>query len=245
MTKRTLVLDFDGVVCDGLNECLLSVWNTWHDLDVDAFNINTLNAIPLDFSQRFTQYRNFVRHSGHFVLPFFSDAPAYASSSDFDIAFEKIAEHIVDDFLMRFENYRAEVIKHKYQEWIDMHSYYDGMFDVVANPQNDIYIVSGKDTYSIVQILASKGLTVSHEKIYGSQKNKIPALQSIADKLGATFDTIDFFDDNLNNTLTAKKAGFNANWAGWGYKTDGDLLISKQENIRLLQLNEFVSQYTN
>lgn len=245
MTKNIVVLDFDGVVCDGLNECLLSVWNTWHKLGIDAFQMETLQGIPAEFTQRFAQYRNFVRHSGHFVLPFFSDLMAFDSGKEFELAFQDIPANTVDIFLKQFEHYRIEVIEHRYETWIAMHSYYRGMLEVLQNPANDIYIVSGKDQYSIVQILASKGISIDSQKIYGSQKDKIPALNNIARDAGKTAGQICFYDDNLSNMLAAKHAGFNAHWAGWGYKTENDLMISKTENIQLLELDDFVSEYMN
>jgi phosphoglycolate phosphatase-like HAD superfamily hydrolase len=244
MKNRTIVLDFDGVVCDGLNECLLSVWNTWHGLDVDAFTPATLDEVPLPFAERFAHFRNFVRHSGHFVMPFLSAADTFSCGEDFEAEFGRIPTAKVDAFLKRFEEYRTDVIRHRYEAWIGMHSYYDGVLNVFANPFNTIFIVSGKDTRSIKQILMAKEVSIPEDRIFGSQKNKIPALRKIALATGLDHASIKFYDDNLPNVLEAKEHGFQAIWAGWGYRTARDLDLSVTHNIQPTELNRFVTDFS-
>lgn len=243
MSENILILDFDGVVCDGLNECLLSAWNTWHGLDVAAFDAATLENIPSIFMARFAHYRNFVRHSGQFVMPFLLDFEGFASGEDFDRAFSSIPTQSVDNFVARFEEYRVGVISNRYDSWIRMHAYYDGIPGVLRNNADSIFIVSGKDEHSIVQILRSQDLHVPESQIFGSMRTKVPALMEIAGDLGCAVDHMHFYDDNLANVVEAREAGFSAHWAGWGYKTENDIRTAEVLGVPQVGLDAFVAQF--
>jgi phosphoglycolate phosphatase-like HAD superfamily hydrolase len=244
MEKNILILDFDGVVCDGLNECLLSAWNTWYGLDVDAFDPITLGNIPKSFVKKFTHYRNFLRHSGQFVMPFLLDSDVFKSWEEFDNAFKSISSQSVESFITRFEEYRVNVINNKYDQWIRMHEYYDGIIEVLKNEANQIFIVSGKDQHSIVEILRSQGVLIPESRIFGSMRSKIPALIEIAEDVGRNLDHLKFYDDNLTNVLEAREAGFCANWALWGYKTDDDIKTSIFRKVPQVGLNDFTSEFS-
>lgn len=243
-SANIIALDFDGVVCDGLNECLLTAWNTWHGLSTDAFDPSTLAEIPAEFVRRFSYCRNFVRHSGHFVMPFLFEFSTFKSAKDFEEMFAAVPTESVDRFLKRFEDYRADVIKMRYAEWLGMHKYYDGMVDVLSNEANEIFIVSGKDQHSIIEILLAEGVTIPEERIYGSQKNKVPTLEKIADQVDRSHVDIRFYDDNLPNVLDAKSKGFQALWAGWGYQTDNDIEMARYEDVRPIELSHFVAAFS-
>lgn len=244
MEKNILILDFDGVVCDGLNECLLSAWNTWYDLDVDAFDPATLGKIPKNFVTRFTHYRNFLRHSGQFVMPFLLDSNVFSSCEEFDNAFKSISSQSVESFVTRFEKYRVNVINDKYDQWIRMHEYYEGIVEVLKNEANQVFVVSGKDEHSIVKILQSQGVQIPESQIFGSMRSKIPALMEIAGDVGQGLDRLKFYDDNLANVLEARDAGFCANWAFWGYKTGNDIATSVSRQVPQVGLYDFVAEFS-
>ena len=67
---EVIALDFDGVICDGLDECLLVSWLSFADRVQPSDGIPLLDTIPSSFKDRFARCRNFVRHSGHFIIPF-------------------------------------------------------------------------------------------------------------------------------------------------------------------------------
>jgi len=66
-----VALDFDGVIFDGTNECLLIAWNVFKKNRVKDFNIEVFDKIPTKFNILFKKLRNFVRHDGHFLVPFY------------------------------------------------------------------------------------------------------------------------------------------------------------------------------
>ena len=104
MTK-VYAFDFDGLLVDGLNECVLVSWNGFHNIGVDSFGPDGLEAIPAKFIDTFKNHRNFSRHLGHFVTPFYVRGH-FKNQADFDTAYAAIDESIVSSFVTRVNAYR-------------------------------------------------------------------------------------------------------------------------------------------
>ena len=238
-----LVLDFDGVICDGLNECLLSSWNTWYELGVADFSEDTLSHIPQAFTKCFTLVRNFVRHSGHFVVPFVMEGMVFASAREFESAYEQITAETARRFLSGLEHYRRQIIKERKETWLRMHHFFDGMEGVLRNRLEKLYVVSGKDLPSIKCLLESKGIELPTDHIYASQRSKLAALHGIKKQEGIDAKQLVFCDDNFSNMQEAKREGFSALWADWGYQTSEDRERAKASGISAVSLREFVERF--
>ncbi len=228
------VLDFDGVVCDGLEECALTAWITFNRPPKAKWTIETLRRIPVPFKARFRHARSFVRHDGHFLVPFTTDA-AFTSASQFEAYYTTLPEPMRDDFRHRFRQVREHLREQHYDEWIALHSVYP---QVVAalHRMADFHIVSGKDAASIRSILASSGVVVPGERIHGGQTEKVSVLLKLKEAAAASQQCLTFCDDNLTNVLEARAAGIPAVWAGWGYHTPDDIAEAGRRSVCSLGL---------
>ena len=238
-SRRVLACDFEGVICDGVRECLLSVWNTWHCLSVDAFSEETLLRIPTAFVARFTYLRNFVRHSGQFLVVLATDA-ALQTADEFDAAYRRIPERHVRDFLLRFEAYRAAVMHERHDVWLGMHSFYSRIENVLRRQLKTLYIVSGKDRASIQCLLASKDIDLPDSRIFADQKSKVLALRDICERENVAPENIIFCDDNVRNVQEAQRAGFLGMWAEWGYPAPSDITSAQSPRVLGVSLKECV-----
>lgn len=237
------VLDFDGVVCDGLDECLLTAWIAFRALPERDWSVNLLDSIPESFKQRFRNDRNFVRHDGHFLLPFMRNE-LFSSSEEFEAFYAGVPNIERDDFRDRFRLVRERIRKSDYANWVDMHQLYDPVLAALRK-MKEFYIVSGKDADSISAILIASGISVLPDHIFGSQTNKTSALLTIKQRAEANRQRIIFCDDNLANALDARAAGIDTLWALWGYHTKADIAEADHAGLRGIALGDVEAAFTS
>lgn len=240
MNNKVLALDFDGLICDGLNECILVSWNGYHDKDLDAFSKQGLESIPVQFAKNFEHCRNFAQHLGHFVVPFIFQKDTITSQNKFDALYQLIDPNVVDDFIKKVTTYRHWVRRENENEWLKHHVLYPGMKTFLTNIQQPVYIVTAKDSESVLKILSIAGINFDENQIFGEQKIKIEAFRQIAHLEGIDNQELYFFDDNILNVLAAQKAGYSAYWATWGYNASDHLHIARKNAVPSLSLPDFL-----
>lgn len=234
--RMMFVFDFDGVICDGLDECLLTAWITAHDVNKDKWESVRIGDIPLEFRQRFSALRNFVRHDGHFLVPFIIDASSL-SATDFDAIFDRVSPLKQQDFRDRFHAVRSYIRTNRRKDWLAMHRIYEPMINVLKR-LDKFFIVSGKDDESIREIMATQGIILNQEQIIGRQTDKTTTLRSLAEKAQREARSLIFCDDNLANVVAATAIGIEAIWALWGYHTTTDLEHAACAQVRAAHLDE-------
>ena len=228
-----IAMDFDGVVVDGVDECMLITWNVLHDRPLSDFNQDVLQNIPRLMAKRFRKLRNFVRHDGHFIASFTEFGNEAIDNDRFTAIYESIPTEDKKIFRDKFIHYRKLARSIYPGFWAELHR---PLLDVsnLFETANDIYIVSGKDEESILFILSKYGLNIPANKIYGrmTDKNKtLTLLKSIAfDKN----EDILFIDDNIQNVIDALDHGIQSFWANWGYNIPEHKLMALKKGINEL-----------
>lgn len=61
--KVVYILDFDGVICDSIDECMLTSYNSFNDT-----NIINICEIPTQYKKYFYEYRFYVRPAKEYFL---------------------------------------------------------------------------------------------------------------------------------------------------------------------------------
>lgn len=213
-----LALDFDGVVIDGADECLLVAWNVFHNNPVNEFNNEKLLAIPSEFKSMFRKYRSYIRHDGHFIVPFYNNPGELITSNSFTEAYDLIPSDIRDEFRQKFIMYRDKARQAFPKFWAKLHS---PLIDIARlfGLGHEIKIVSGKDSQSITTILEQQGVNMASVDIYGRMVNKSETLKKIKSESDSKNTKMIFVDDNIENVIEAKKLGINTFWANWGYRS--------------------------
>ena len=103
--KNVLVLDFDGLICDGLKECVLVTWNGHYKKDASLFSDQGLEAIPSVFIERFLECRNFSKHLGHFLVPLVDQTTPFPDQDAFNSVYSSIEPAIVNEFMEKVSAY--------------------------------------------------------------------------------------------------------------------------------------------
>lgn len=236
--------DFDGVLYDGVNECLLVAWNTFYKKSAFDFNEQTRKHIHNNFKKIFLECRNYVRHDGHFIVPFYMKTEQDINFETFTDVYNKIPEKIKDDFRKRFILYREEVRALYPKLWINLHTELLNLNEIIGLGI-DIRITSGKDKESIEFILNAKGINIPSAKIIGRMSHKNETLLKLKKEAAALNGRFIFIDDNLNNIIDAQSIGVVSLWAGWGYQTNAQKSHALSMSVNSISKPELIEKLAN
>jgi phosphoglycolate phosphatase-like HAD superfamily hydrolase len=238
MTK-VVALDFDGVLCDGLAECLLVSWLSFADRVQPSDGAILLDTIPSSFKDHFARCRNFVRHSGHFIIPFLFSL-TFETQADFDAAYQTVEPGALEAFLRRFEACRKRLREDQPEQWLALHTLYPGVRSALQAARLPLFIVTAKDTASVLAILEAAGVTFGGDRIYGGVTAKLAAFHDIMRRSGCSPEGIAIYDDNVLNVAEARGAGFDAIWATWGYSSPEHQRIAASKSLPSVSLDDFL-----
>ncbi|WP_447885908.1 hypothetical protein [Serratia fonticola] len=224
-----LALDFDGVVVDGTDECLLVAWNVFHDRGLKVFSQNGLLDIPKAFVERFRSLRSHVRHDGHFIVPFFANQ-AQLSGRGFIEIYESIPLGTRQEFRQSFVEYRSQVRTMLPGFWAELHR---PLIDIQYLFQlgHEIRIVSGKDAESISMIMRLFNQSLPASAIHGRMTSKVDVLSLIKNEAYIQGIRMAFIDDNIENIIEAKQLGITCYWPDWGYKNSEHVEMASAHGI--------------
>lgn len=236
-----LCVDFDGVIADGANECLIVSWLAWHNKNSPNNLRELLESIPAEFKKSFRHLRNYVRFDAHFIAPYLiSTADKINSQSDFDTSFAKFNDDQVEYFTYKFKTIRKTLRTHHSEEWVAFHTIYPGMQSLFET-DHEIFIVSGKDADSISSICQKSNIQINSENIFGGLTSKTEVLNALLARSKPGHHQMIFCDDNLPNVIDSKALGINTYWADWGYHSEEHVELAKQESIHSTSLEQFLS----
>ncbi len=237
-----LCLDFDGVVVDGANECLIVSWLAWNKQEIPDIPEAVLKQIPTSFKEMFKLQRNYIRFDGHFIVPYVLNENSeniINGQSGFEKAFSKIKKEAIDSFTVAFQETRRKLRSKNPDAWFNLHTVYPGI-KTVFNSNKEIFIISGKDKDSIRAICDKNNLLINSNNIWGSLKSKIEVLEMLFKQAKEKNSSMVFCDDNLPNILESKILGISTIWAGWGYNTQEHIDIAKEKSIIAYTVTDFI-----
>ena len=208
-----LALDFDGVVCDSINECMVTSYLAYRESNP---------GIPLEcpalWQSLFRARRGVVRPSGNYLL-LWEWISRFGNLNLSPMQFEELASEYGDQiqvFERIFHSLRDAAIKTDPQLFIDLNPLYPGVVETWPSLcQVPLYIVSTKDVGAISLILQSHHLEV--ENVFGRGSGcKAQILCSLAARHKLPAEQVVFIDDNALHVADAIAAGVVGVVANWG-----------------------------
>jgi len=230
---EVLVLDFDGVLCDSIEECTLVAHLAYEGLPARAFAEPGLAGVPPDVVERFRHYRPFMRHLGHFLVALVDTGPPQDHAA-FAARYARVPTARAETFVETATAVRAEVRRDHLAAWLARHRVEAAIAALAAGA----YIATARDASSVLEIGRAHGLRLNHARIFHSLRDKTDALASIASLESVRRSDVRLVDDSIENCLAAKAAGFGAGWATWGYHAPGDAKIARTHRIGALTVDE-------
>jgi HAD superfamily hydrolase (TIGR01509 family) len=209
-----LALDFDGVICDSIGECLDTSYRALREIDPTP-----LPERPApDWREAFIARRGVVRPSGHYFLlwQWIINFPERALTPE---AFEAMAgphAAAVADFERAFHRLREDDQAGAPDAFVAANPLYSGVRDTWPDLPGPCYVVTTKDEASVRLILAAHGLAV--DGVFGRGTGAKPTtLRALAARHGVPAGDVVFVDDNALHVAEAVAVGVEAVLAEWGY----------------------------
>ena len=238
--KKTLCLDFDGVICDSQLECLKTSYVAYHrNRGITIDKISSI-VIPDKIEKLFIKYRYLVRPAWQYIVLM---QLLHESKTITEKLFNytcKNANASKEKLSKYFFEVRSEWILNNPISWFELNPVYSNVkenWEKVIN-QEKAYFITNKNYSSVVSLLEYHDLNFNKKNIYGKEKikSKLSMLQLLAQKNNLDPKEIIFIDDSSYYVSKMLSFGFKSYQAKWGYeKNKVDKLGIPNENI----LNNF------
>ena len=244
MQKNICVFDVDGIIVDSTDECLIIAWNAYQEYVGKTNFIKSPDEANLDYDKKFRLTRNYVRAMGEYLVVFETEYNFIKSQNDYE---EKLAL-LKNENLERYGRIffqKRELFKRAYFPfWLSLHSYYEGLKSILAtcNKEGNLYIVTGKDRDSSIELLSQINIKVNQNKIFhmNISLNKLESLKKIATIEGVEHKKIHFLDDNVTHLRDPHKNGFTVALGDWGYALPEHIKKANQYGISVVSINQIL-----
>jgi phosphoglycolate phosphatase-like HAD superfamily hydrolase len=237
---KIFVFDFDGVVCDSTNECMVTSWNAWEKWnDREGFRLSLENFSSEEIRQ-FRDLRPRVRGAGEYYIlrRSLEEGRLIEGQSTYD-EFEKKWFEYLQPFKEVFFGMRNRFRKENLDGWIGLHQTFDDVIKVMKPlyDANRLYVATLKDEESVRLILEKQGLNLPSDHLLDQSqiKSKLQALNRFLKQTGFGKDDLVFIDDNVTHLLEPKSEGFKVYLAAWNSPVKEYLDLAAQHKIQILK----------
>lgn len=211
-----LALDFDGVICNSIDECLITSYNAFYESE-----INNVSDIPDDIKSFFYTYRHYVRPAREYYL---IHKAFQKKLTNFDLKiFNQLQNkyrHESRLFEPRFYKMRS-FLKQDKEHWISLHRIYDHVREFFWSYENEFFIVTTKDKDSVeilsehfgfrkkIKDIFSKEISIDKRRLFKKLFSKYDQYL-VKNKLA-------FVDDNEFHLAQVQDFPLELYFAAWGY----------------------------
>lgn len=250
MEPKLLVLDFDGVVCDGVEEMVESSWRTLARLSPPAAPLTD------ELKARFRELRPTIESGWEMVVlvgvlaetspaqdEALKSAAAWAAARDAFVQAQGLNQR---QLTVEFDASRADWIRRDRASWVAAHRFYPGVADLLRRlirADRLVYILSTKGKEFLDVLIESQKVPLPSERVIGKaepRRDKWDVLAELAAKHGVAPTDVWFVEDRLETLLEMRRKapGFPARvfFASWGYVFPEDTAAAVRAGIPALTL---------
>lgn len=220
--KSIVALDFDGVICDSIDECLLTAHNAYHRLGGHAPLAKDLSSLNPDFVTRFRRLRYLVRPAREYWLLIHW---LETQNGDLELdRFERLREEYrstLAAFEPAFFEARDSLRRADAGHWSDLHQPYEEFASGwhAVRTACTVHMVTTKDLESVRHFnrLWDLGFEDDHLWTHERAPSKAWAIRRIAMIEGCSPSEITFVDDDPRHLRDVSETGARCFWVSWGY----------------------------
>jgi phosphoglycolate phosphatase-like HAD superfamily hydrolase len=242
-----LALDFDGVICNGLQEYFQTAWVAHYQLWAgDPI------APPEGLAEAFYRLRPIVETGWempvviHALRSGFSEQAILADWAN--ISIEMLQQHHATPQQVGalVDQLRDHAIQTQLQDWLATHTFYPGVIDRLKSLEHWL-IISTKEGRFIQQLLAGAGIELSPERIFGKEQKRPKYV--ILRELKAQYQSIWFIEDRFKTLETVQNQpdlqDIQLFLADWGYNLPAERTAAQQsDRLRLINLAQFSQDFS-
>ncbi len=242
---KYVVFDFDGVVCDSTNECMVTAWNAWERWNKRDGFLRSLDEFTQSEIETFRPLRPYVRGAGEYyiLMRAINSSDLFISSQkDFD-NFRRKWEDQLSPFKAIFFQERQKLRSEDLNSWIELHDVYSDVITVMKDLHNQgrLLIATLKDGESVRLILNKNGIDVSPKDIMDQSQisSKLEALNYFVAGKKIKKDELCFIDDNVTHLIEPNNNGYKVFLSDWGNTMREHKEMALLENMSVLEtINE-------
>ncbi len=244
--KPPVVFDFDGVVTDSTDECMVTAWNTWQAWRGRQGKRSSVDEFSPELKEQFRLMRPYVKGAGEFyiIMRYLEDSGnrlrrTFKGQNDYEYFYREWQEHL-QPFKAIFYEQRDLLRKKNLRKWIDLHPVFPEVIERLKalSAEKRLYIATMKDSESVELVLEYQGLIHKKDRIFDQAqiKSKLEALDIIAAKEKVAPGEIVFIDDNVNHLFSPFEAGYRCYLATWGSALPEYRAIAEKKGIPTVTL---------
>jgi phosphoglycolate phosphatase-like HAD superfamily hydrolase len=211
-----LFLDFDGVICDSVNETIASSWLAYHKY----VQKHAPGSVARDHKARFMRLRPYIRTGRDYMLiqDLMARNVTVTGQDMFDELLAEAGKRRMELYKTAFYQARNEIMTEYKEYWLELNPLYPHMFDIMeqAGSCKNVYILSAKKIVYILEILKHHALAFPDRRIiHAGQEAKTDVIGRVLDreKGHAAF----FVDDQISHLSANNDPRIKPLIASWGY----------------------------
>jgi phosphoglycolate phosphatase-like HAD superfamily hydrolase len=249
-SPQVFALDFDGVICDGIEEYWQTAWLTYRQI-WQLGGKKPSNAM----SERFKELRPTIEVG--WEMPILIHALMLGIekeqiSSDWQRTRDRVmAESRISplDVGKKLDGVRDDWIRRDLEGWLSLHRFYPGVIETLKrllDRQLQVIIITTKEGRFVRELLQKQGVNLPPKSIWGKEvkRSKADSLRLILDEVQASSPQISFVEDRLQTVnKVAARSDLDAvklYLADWGYNTTAERnLAAANPKIQILSLTDF------
>ncbi len=221
MKQIVLTLDFDGVICNSIDECFITSYNTFY-----RSNLKIISEFPNNIRKYYYQNRRYVRPAGEFYLIY----KAYENGLlELNVpTFNLLKDENRKEIISYEKNFFAcrDLLKRNKSEWLSMHKMYDHVKTFLEEYNGKVFIVTTKDRESIEMLSEHFGFRNQVWDIFTKEisTNKAELFSILFSKYINELKGkhLAYVDDNEWNLAEVQHFPMSLYFAGWGYSGTQD-----------------------
>ncbi len=229
---KIIALDFDGVICDSVNEMAVTSYNAAQKL----FPSIIPGAKPCQYMNEFSYLRPVIKFGFESVLLcllIIINTPKHEILTDFvglaDNLIKKM--NVNKEILVKiFAQERQNFIKTKLDQWLNLHTYYPGIIDTldkIKNLEYPLFIITTKEKRFAHLLLQSQRVDISESQIFGlADGSKSDVLLQLVRRNEFRHISFYFIEDRLQTLIDVAKHrdldSLSLFLADWGYNTKNE-----------------------
>lgn len=211
-----LFLDFDGVVCDSLPECLVSSWTAYFHILKGV----RPNHVSTDLGARFNSMRSYIRSGEDYVLiqQLIDIGKKVNSQQEFDSFLATLGNHTMASYKDIFYRARTELLNSDRQYWLALNRVYAHMKKELRAIDIDapIKILSTKKVEFIIEILKANGIQMNPQNVcYSGAEKKLAIISDTLDQSGISKAV--FIDDQIDHIKDCTDKRIECFLPSWGF----------------------------
>jgi FMN phosphatase YigB (HAD superfamily) len=216
MTERGVVLlDFDGVICDSVDECMAASARGYYDLQGKTMPAALAAGRRADFGR----LRPFIRTGEDYLLihELIDRGVVVRDQAGFDEMARRAGPEKMGRFRELFYRGRVELQRMDRDAWMTMNRIYpEARRTLEQSVERPLFILSTKRPEFIQDILAHAGVRVPQDRIlFSGHDRKLPIAERIRGEGG--FARAVFVDDQVDHLVDNPFPLVSVYLASWGY----------------------------